>query len=400
MEKIAAHFSCEEHDPELQSRPARTYSVGSRPEFTTLNQQRSVAAADKGPIENIRNPRTRAFSLGSKARHCPSITSSSTLTEEVTKKGGRKSANSSEKSTSVPSLSRGSLEVVNDMMEIDFSNNTPTQSSILAAAMMASNKSSNPIQSPRSPTVSDYMEMNPSSNCKSVSESEESSTTMTTLREVENNARNVQQSPVVAVAVKPKSVDSSPYVEMGGSFERPPSSKPIAITAKKTFHSGTGDDFEPPKSSADSSQNMIFSLSLENLKSDELPRHNEEEPETPPTEPLVSPIAITKAVVDTTTTQIFQEQQPPVEAACIGDYTLIAPHQYRGPAHNYVELDFPTTNPQQPTTAATLRNNKQQTDVNNTPKPLYAQLMFPTTAAVATDVAATTKSSQANKKKK
>lgn len=389
MEKIPSYFSCEEADSlhEQQTRPARTYSVGSRPEFTSLLHQRS---GEKGPLENLRSSRTRAFSLGSKARHYPSLVNTTLAERDESSKRSR-SKTASEKSTSQPSLSKGSLEVVNDLMEIDFSNNTPTQSSI------SSSKQTNPLQSPRSPAASDYMEMVPNT-WKS-----ESSATMTSQLELEKNAKNSLKLSESEMSNSAKKTAAEPnYLEMScGSFDSSRIvSEPIAITAKKAaYQSDARDDYtsNERKNSIESSQQMIFSLSLENIKIDDNPELMEvsENAKTPPTEPLVSPltppITTTAAKPDygSTTPQIFQpaptstqtqittDTTPTPAPGSVGDYTFIAPPQYNSNIQrNYVELDFPV----QSTNSTTFRKEH-----NNTPKPLYAQLMFPsvTTAPAA-----------------
>lgn len=381
LEKVYAHFG---EDEEEESRPARTYSVGSKPEYTKSQQRGGV---DKGPLENLRNSRTRAFSLGSKARH-----PTSAAIAERNEKKMRKAA-STEKSTSFPQLNRGSSEKVDNddddnLMEIDFSNNRNRRPTTISTS---SNKSTNPMQSPRSPTVSDYMEMSTPSTWKS-----EGSTIMTNQLELEKNAKNSLKK------------EPAPYMEMDGSYESSrTSSQPIAITAKKTAHSGAEDDFtQHTANSVDNGQHMIFSLSLEN-KTDDCLKLMEQSIEaahvkTPPTEPLVSPLtptiimAAAKAETPNANSDIFQTANTNIANSPGGEYTMIAPPIYRSNIqHNYVELDFPQE----------IQSVPFRKGCMNTPKPLYTQVMFNPPATTATapaglTTATTTKSSKNNKNNK
>lgn len=416
LDKITAYFT-EEKDQLM--RPTRTYSVGSKPEFTKHQKN------DRSIVDAFRHARTRAFSVGSKKA----------IKNErdplFYKEVQGKLFGESDKSTSVPSLNKGSSETVSqhgDFVEMDFSKNTPTSTDSHMGHMM--------IQSPSSPNTSDYMEMNPSSSWKSCQSgkilsssftSGSASVTVTATSASQRQQQQQQQHPQLVTARSSVlgSIDDnvSDYLDMRPSSvesnQSRPASKPIKIVNKKKandlceFDEQTSHDFGIDDH--DDHHQAIFPMSLEkDTKDIMMPPPpltvNNFGPEpmvidttllptpsggssssgvsvdrdssspmtisptpTPLPMPVITPAPTTLALIKPIATL------PPIDDP--GDYATLAPNcqvidlankQQQNTRQHYAELEF--TNPPGNNQINALASTRKDC---NPPKPLYAQILFP-----------------------
>jgi insulin receptor substrate 1 len=164
LEKVVSAFTQSEDDEStLDMRPLRTYSVGSRLEHNKRKMRVDVINAE----HFSQNPRVRAFSVGSRAKVPRSELYKSSLTHTQQAAANDKesfnnnnsttvataSGKKGKKSNSAPILMKcpGSIDRMDDLMEIDFSKTSTTPV-----------KTSSPVPVPKTkPRMSDYMDMSP-----------------------------------------------------------------------------------------------------------------------------------------------------------------------------------------------------------------------------------------------
>jgi insulin receptor substrate 1 len=137
LEKVVSAFAQSEDDEcNADMRPLRTYSVGSRLEHNKRKMRVDVINAEH--ISSQSNPRVRAFSVGSRAKVPRSELYKSPLTQNAQPIGAASASTGAaaavaaskkgKKSSSAPILVKfpGSIDRMDDLMEIDYSKNSST----------------------------------------------------------------------------------------------------------------------------------------------------------------------------------------------------------------------------------------------------------------------------------
>ncbi|GAB0096791.1 hypothetical protein DMENIID0001_123570 [Sergentomyia squamirostris] len=235
LEKVFARFTPDEEDASLmRDRPIRAYSVGSRMEHNKRKFRIDLLNTDNSSL------RTRAFSLGSRAKvprseqYKSNHTHSTIVQTNLANNNG--STKGGKKSSSAPMLDKKTNpELMDDFMEIDFSrgdDETPTETEPMAMPSSQLSESCNFTHESYGRTSSDccdgYVEMKPVAISKSPSLSSSPvksymSPRTVPLRSLSKNNNNMDMSPVMArpapsvstLATSPKtSTPSDDYLNM------------------------------------------------------------------------------------------------------------------------------------------------------------------------------------------
>lgn len=175
LDKVQARYTPCDDDDQLD-RPPRTYSVGSKPEHTKRKLH-----IDRVALEHS-NPRHRAYSVGSSHKnmkvtraeltshsgsHTPSHNSPTAVNHhEINNNNNNNSSTSkNKKSSSVPLLvnhvgrtAHGSIDHMDDLMEIDYSNRNSDSTSSNLNNISSTPVKSSPVNIPSKPNE-DYLNM-------------------------------------------------------------------------------------------------------------------------------------------------------------------------------------------------------------------------------------------------